>query len=286
MNRSSEKTLIRFTKMHGCGNDYIYINCFEQEISDPCNVAKIMSPRHHSVGSDGLVLICPSDTCDFKMRMFNLDGSEGNMCGNAIRCVGKYVYDNGMTSKTTLSIETKSGRKELFLHIENGMVSSVTVDMGTASTEPKALPMTVDRPMINAPVSINGGDYRITAVSMGNPHQVIFCDDIESLELDKIGKYFENFDLFPERVNTEFVSIKGRNKLKMRVWERGSGETYACGTGACAVAVAAVLNGHCDYNSKIEIELIGGSLTITVKDDMRVFMEGPASKVYDGVYEL
>lgn len=282
----SEKTKLKFTKMHGCGNDYIYINCFEQEISDPCDIARRMSPRHYSVGSDGLVLICPSESCDFKMRMFNLDGSEGNMCGNAIRCVGKYVYDTGMTDKTELSIETKSGTKYLSLCISDGLVSSVTVDMGKASTEPMALPMIADKPMINAPVMINGCEYRITAVSMGNPHQVIFKSDIDQLELEKIGKYFENFELFPERVNTEFISITARNKLKMRVWERGSGETYACGTGACAAAVAAVLNGYCDYDEPIEVELIGGKLSITVKTDMRVFMEGPASKVYDGIYEV
>ena len=282
----SEKNKIRFTKMHGCGNDYIYINCFREQIDDPSGLSKKMSPRHYSVGSDGLVLICPSDTCDFRMRMFNLDGSEGNMCGNAIRCVGKYVSDNKMTDKTELSIETKSGVKRLSLKVDGKKAYAAEVDMGYARTDPESLPMTSDKPMINAPVTINKEEYRITAVSMGNPHQVIFTDDVESLELEKCGKYFENFDLFPERVNTEFIKLQGKNKLKMRVWERGSGETYACGTGACASAVAAVLNGFCDYDQPIEVELIGGKLIITVKKDMRVFMTGPAETVYEGVYEL
>lgn len=276
---------VSFTKMHGCGNDYIYVDCTKGEIADPGALSAKMSPRHYSVGSDGLVLICRSDNCDFRMRMFNLDGSEGNMCGNAIRCIGKYVYDNGMTDKTELSIETKSGVRYLTLNVENGKVSSVTVDMGTAETSPGSLPMLADAPMINAPVVIAGGEYRITAVSMGNPHQVIFCDDPDSLELEKTGSDFENFSLFPERVNTEFVKVRGRNSLYMRVWERGSGETYACGTGACASAVAAVLNGYCDHDEPIEVALVGGRLTVTVTRDMRVFMSGPATKVYDGVYE-
>ena len=276
---------LHFTKMHGCGNDYIYIDCTETEIAEPEKLSAVMSPRHYSVGSDGLVLICRSESCDFRMRMFNLDGSEGNMCGNAIRCVGKYVYDSGMTDKTSLSIETKSGVKLLTLKVEDGRVSQVTVDMGRAETAPEKLPMHADKPMIDAPVVISGKEYRITAVSMGNPHQVIYCSEPEALELDKIGADFENFSLFPERVNTEFVKVLGRNKLYMRVWERGSGETYACGTGACAAAVSSVLNGYCDYDEPIEVGLVGGKLTLTVRRDMKVFMTGPATKVYEGLYE-
>lgn len=276
---------IEFTKMHGCGNDYIYVDCTKGEFFDPEKVSAEMSPRHYSVGSDGLVLICSSETCDFKMRMFNLDGSEGNMCGNAIRCVGKYVYDNGITDKTELSIETKSGTKYLTLSVENGKVETVTVDMGKAETAPRALPMLTESEMIDSPVTIGDSAYRITAVSMGNPHQVIYCDEPEKLELEKIGPDFENFSLFPERVNTEFVKVLERNRVKMRVWERGSGETYACGTGACAVAVASVLNGHCDYDTPIKVELVGGELTVTVTKEMKVYMTGPATKVYEGVYE-
>lgn len=276
---------INFTKMHGCGNDYIYVDCTKKEIAEPEKLSAMMSPRHYSVGSDGLVLICRSDTCDFRMRMFNLDGSEGNMCGNAIRCIGKYVYDRGLTDKTRLSIETKSGVKYLELFVENGKVTSVRVDMGKAETSPEKLPMLAEDPMIDAPVIIAGKEYRITAVSMGNPHQVIFCAEPDALELEKIGSEFENFSLFPERVNTEFVKIVERNRLYMRVWERGSGETYACGTGACASAVASVLGGHCDYDAPIEVALVGGKLSITVTKDMRVFMTGPAVKVYEGVYE-
>lgn len=275
---------IEFTKMHGCGNDYIYVDCTKGELLSPGEISAAMSPRHFSVGADGLVMICRSDTCDFKMRMFNLDGSEGNMCGNAIRCVGKYVYDNGMTDKRSLSIETKSGVKYLTLFVKDGSVESVTVDMGTASTSPESLPMRADSEMINAPVTINEKEYRITAVSMGNPHQVIYCESPESLELEKIGHYFENFELFPERVNTEFVKVVGKNRLKMRVWERGSGETFACGTGACAAVVASVLNGYFGFDEPVTVELVGGELTVTVRRDMRVFMTGPCVKVYEGVY--
>ena len=276
---------IEFTKMHGCGNDYIYVNCLTKTLPDPGALAEKMSPRHFAVGSDGLVLICPSETCDFRMRMFNLDGSEGNMCGNAIRCIGKYVYDKGLTDKKLLAVETKSGVKTLRLAVENGRVRAVTVDMGKASTDPAALPMKADTPKIDAPVVIGGKEYRITAVSMGNPHQVIFCDKPEELPLEKIGPTFENFELFPDRVNTEFVRVEGRNRLYMRVWERGSGETFACGTGACASAIAAVLNGFCDRDTPISVRLIGGELSITVTEEGQVFMTGPAVKVYEGVYD-
>ncbi len=277
---------INFTKMHGCGNDYIYIDCTGGEVENPNGLSAAMSPRHFSVGSDGLVLICASDSCDFKMRMFNLDGSEGNMCGNAIRCVGKYVYDNNLTDKTELTIETKSGVKYLTLSVKDGKVEFVTVNMGKASLEPKSLPVLSEKPLIEEEISVLGKSYKITAVSMGNPHQVIFCDNPQGLELEQIGPSFENLPIFPERVNTEFVRVNSRNNIFMRVWERGSGETYACGTGACASAVASVLSGFCDYDLPIRVDLVGGTLTITVKRDMTVFMTGPAAKVYDGVYEL
>ncbi len=276
---------IEFTKMHGCGNDYIYVDCTKRELPDPGAISAAMSPRHSSVGSDGLVLICSSDVADYKMRMFNLDGSEGSMCGNAIRCVGKYVYDNKMTTKTELDIETKSGIKHLSLKVVDGKVTEVTVDMGTASTDPAALSMRSSVPMIDAPVNIGGVEYRITAVSMGNPHSVIFCDDPDALDLERTGPTFENFELFPDRVNTEFVRVEGDQSVYMRVWERGSGETYACGTGACAVAVACVLGGKCRAGEPIRVRLVGGTLTIVVREDMRVFMTGPATKVYEGVYE-
>lgn len=276
---------IEFTKMQGCGNDYIYVDCTKRALEEPERVSALLSPRHYAVGSDGLVLICPSLRCDFRMRMFNLDGSEGKMCGNAIRCVGKYVYDHAMTDKTELTVETASGDKHLRLRVEGGRVREVTVDMGIASTEPSSLPMLSDAPMIDAPTEVGGMSCRITAVSMGNPHQVIFCDDPSALALEKLGPAFEHSPLFPERVNTEFVRILDRGRFRMRVWERGSGETYACGTGACAAAVAAVLNGHCDYDRPITAELVGGELTLTVGRDLRVQMTGPAVKVYDGVYD-
>lgn len=276
---------VNFTKMHGIGNDYIYINCLEKEIDDPSGLAIRMSPRHHSVGSDGIVLICPSDVADAKMRMFNIDGSEGKMCGNAIRCVGKYLYDNGITQKTSLSIETLSGIKYLELHIINNKVEKVQVDMGLAILEPEKIPVIASKPMINEKVLVGKKPYNITAVSMGNPHSVIFMDEIDSLELDKIGSSFENLAIFPERVNTEFVKVIDRKTLQMRVWERGSGETYACGTGSCATVVAAILNGHCDYNVPITVKLIGGELSIICNKDLRVYMTGTATKVYDGVYE-
>lgn len=276
---------LNFTKMHGIGNDYIYIDCLDNVVDNPNELSIKMSPRHFSVGADGLVLICPSQTADAKMRMFNADGSEGKMCGNAIRCVGKYLYDNGITTKKAISIETLSGIKYLELNVNNGKVTSVQVDMGVARIEPDAIPIIASKPMINEKVLIGGKIYNITAVSMGNPHSVIFTDDIDKLELEKIGSAFENLSIFPERVNTEFVKIIDRNTLRMRVWERGSGETYACGTGACATVVAAILNGYCDYNAPITVKLIGGDLKIVCNKDLRVYMTGTATKVYDGVYE-
>lgn len=276
---------INFTKMHGCGNDYIYINCFDQIIENPNMLAIEMSERHFSIGSDGIVLIERSNVADAKMRMFNADGSEGKMCGNAIRCIGKYLYDNQLVIKKEIDIETLSGIKHLSLYVEDGKVTKVSVNMGIANFNPKAIPTTLDHEMINENCIIKKNNYNITAVSMGNPHAVIYQDHIGSLDLIKIGPFFENNSIFPERVNTEFVKIIDNNHLKMRVWERGSGETYACGTGACAVVASSVKNGICEPNEIIYVELLGGILEIECKDNYEIIMTGPAKKVFDGVYE-
>ena len=276
---------LEFTKMHGIGNDYIYFNCMEKELDDPEGVAIKMSPRHFSVGGDGIVMICRSDVADAKMRMFNADGSEGKMCGNAIRCVGKYLYDNKIVDKTEISIETLSGIKYLSLTVKDGKAEFIRVDMGNAILEAQKIPVIANDPPVRFPLEIDGKTYEMTCVSMGNPHAVTFLDEIDDLPLEKIGPIFENHKIFPERVNTEFVKIIAKNHLKMRVWERGSGETWACGTGACAVATASILCGYSDFDTPIKIDLIGGSLEILCTKDFRVFMSGGATKVYDGVYE-
>lgn len=276
---------LEFTKMHGIGNDYIYFNCMEKELDDPESVAIKMSPRHFSVGGDGIVMICRSDVADAKMRMFNADGSEGKMCGNAIRCVGKYLYDNKIVDKTEISIETLSGIKYLSLTVKDGKAEFIRVDMGNAILEAQKIPVIANDPPVRFPLEIDGKTYEMTCVSMGNPHAVTFLDEIDDLPLEKIGPIFENHKIFPERVNTEFVKIIAKNHLKMRVWERGSGETWACGTGACAVATASILCGYSDFDTPIKIDLIGGSLEILCTKDFRVFMSGGATKVYDGVYE-
>lgn len=277
---------INFTKMHGAGNDYIYINCLNGLDFDPSDLSKKMSPRHFSVGSDGVVLICSSDTCDAKMRMFNLDGSEGKMCGNAIRCVGKYLYDGGFVKKDVLTIETLSGVKTLHLTVQNGKVVLVKVDMGKASFDAKVIPVISASPeMIDQEVEVLGSKVKGTAVSMGNPHFVIFTNDIKSLDLEKIGPSYEKLSIFPESVNTEFVEQVGKTELNMRVWERGSGETYACGTGASATVAAAVKLGKVPQCEDITVHLIGGDLIINVDKDYNVTMTGAATKVYEGVYD-
>ncbi|MDP4132715.1 MAG: carbamoyl-phosphate synthase large subunit [Bacillota bacterium] len=281
-NMREEKMKLKFTKMQGCGNDYIYIDCFEQKIDSPESLSVYLSDRHFGVGGDGIVLICPSDVADAKMRMFNLDGSEGNMCGNAIRCVGKYLYDVRKIGKKELSIETKSGIKYLELTTKDDKVYTVQVDMGKAELEPSKIPVKLDGNMVvSRKVSINEIPYEITCVSMGNPHCIVFCDNVDSLDLEKIGPKFENDDLFPERVNTEFVKIIDSHTIKMRVWERGSGETFACGTGACASVVASVLNGYCPINENIKVILVGGELTVKYTEDT-VYLTGPCIKVFDG----
>ena len=274
---------VAFTKMHGCGNDYVYINCFDIDINLSQSQIMHLSNRHTGIGGDGVVLILRSNIADAKMRMFNLDGSEGNMCGNAIRCVAKYLYDNKIVQKEEMRIETKSGVKELHLFIKNEQVYSVKVNMGRAELAPEKIPIKLKGENIIAkPITIGEKEYSITCVSMGNPHAVNFVENVENLDLQKIGPTFENNPLFPEKVNTEFVEFSSRNCLKMRVWERGSGETQACGTGACASAVAAVLNGHCDKDTDIKVQLPGGELIVRYTDEA-VFMTGNCVKVFEGV---
>ncbi|MDO9634896.1 MAG: diaminopimelate epimerase [Paludibacter sp.] len=278
---------MKFTKMHGTGNDYIYINGFIEQIENPAEKAIRWSDRHKGIGSDGLVLILPSQSSDFKMKMFNADGSESEMCGNASRCIGKYVYDNGMTDKTELTLETLAGEKKLKLFLgRDGKVDTVTVDMGEPILESAAIPTTINKELvINESVRFHDDlQYNITTVSMGNPHAVIFLDDIANLDLPEIGPRIENASIFPNRTNTEFIEVVSKDKVKMRVWERGSGETMACGTGACASAVAGVLNGLTDR--KIDIELLGGTLTIEWKaSDNHVYLTGNAVTVFEGEIE-
>ncbi|MCI8756158.1 MAG: diaminopimelate epimerase [Oscillospiraceae bacterium] len=277
----------KFSKMHGLGNDYVYVDCTQEKLHHPEEIAKRISDRRFGIGSDGLILICPSEKADFEMRMFNADGSEGRMCGNGIRCVGKYVYDHGLTEKTDLEIDTKSGIKHLKLIVEEGKVTFVEVQMGKASLRPKDIPVETDYDdFISQPMLVGGEAYLVTCVSMGSPHAVIFSDEIDTLPLERIGPLFERHEKFPERINTEFIQVIDRYTLNMRVWERGSGETFACGTGACASVVAAVLNGHCDYDSEITVQLRGGELFITYLQDGSVIMKGPAAHVFDGIMEL
>ncbi len=274
---------MKFSKMHGIGNDYIYVNCFEETVTEPQKVSVIVSDRHKGIGSDGLVLIMPSDKADFRMRIFNADGSEAMMCGNATRCIGKYVYDMGLTNKTDITLETNSGIKYLKLFLKDNKVSLVQVDMGKAILTPADIPVksSLDK-FIDQPVEVDRKTYNMTCVSMGNPHAVIFTDGIDSLDLEKTGPFFENHEIFPNRVNTEFVEVIDDHTLKMRVWERGSGETFACGTGTCATVVAAVLNGICRHDEEILVHLRGGDLRITYKSDGTVMMTGEAEYICEG----
>lgn len=274
---------MKFSKMHGIGNDYIYVNCFEETVSEPEKVSVVLSDRHKGVGGDGLVLIMPSDIADFRMRIFNADGSEAMMCGNATRCIGKYVYDMGLTDKTDITLETNSGIKYLKLYLKKDKVELVTVDMGKAILVPNDIPVNseLDR-FVSQPVEVCGKTWDITCVSMGNPHAVIFTEGIAELDLEKIGPHFENHELFPNRVNTEFAEVIDNHTLNMRVWERGSGETFACGTGTCATVVAAVLNGICKQDEEVLVHLRGGDLRITYKSDGTVLMTGPAEYVFEG----
>lgn len=274
---------LKFVKMQGCGNDYIYFDCFEQQIDDPEALAVKLSDRHFGVGGDGVVLICPSKLADVKMRMFNIDGSEGKMCGNAIRCVGKYMHDVRGLDKDVVTVETLSGIKTLKLIIKDGVAIGAEVDMGKAELDPKKIPVALDgETVINRPVKIGGGEYRITCVSTGNPHCVVFGGDPAELDLPAIGPTFESDPLFPERVNTEFIEVIDDHTLKMRVWERGSGETLACGTGSCAAVVAAVLNGYCKRGEAVRVILVGGELVIRYTEDGSIFMTGGAEIAFEG----
>lgn len=275
--------LKKFTKMHGAGNDYIYFDCLQEELEDPAEAAVRLSDRHKGIGGDGIVMICKSDVADAKMRMFNADGSEGKMCGNAIRCVGKYLYDHKIVQKTDVDIETLSGIKHLKLFAEDGKVKLVRVDMGAASFDPKSLPVLLEGEVIDRPVKVAGGEYRITCVSMGNPHCVVFADP-DATDVETLGRKFENDEIFPERVNTEFIKKIGKNALQMRVWERGSGETMACGTGACAAAAAACACGVCEYGQDVLVKLRGGDLIINIGET--VYMTGEAVTVFTGEVEL
>lgn len=277
---------MKFTKMHGLGNDYVYVNCFEEKIDNPPAVARFVSDRHFGIGSDGLIMINPSKTADFEMEMYNADGSRGEMCGNGIRCVAKYVYDYGLTDKTQISVETLGGIKYLDLTVEDGKVSLVKVDMGKPELEAELIPIISEREqVIDEPIEVDGKEYHMTGVSMGNPHTVIYVDDVKGLDLEKIGPKFENHERFPKRINTEFVHCIDRQTVEMRVWERGSGETLACGTGACAVAVSSILNNLTD--TQVTVKLLGGDLQIEWdREKDRVFMTGPATVVFDGVIDI
>ncbi len=277
---------MKFTKMHGIGNDYIYVNCLVNEISNPSEVSKFVSDRHFGIGSDGLVLILPSKVADFRMRMLNSDGSESEMCGNAIRCVGKYVYDNRLTDKTVVKIETLAGIKVLDMTVENGKVTMVKVDMGEPILKPKDIPVDSEKDIfISEPVTVLDKTYKVTCVSMGNPHAVTYVEDVINFPLEAVGSKMETHAMYPRKVNAEFVQVIDRKTLKMRVWERGAGETMACGTGACAVLVASVLNGVSER--KAVIKLLGGDLNIEWnEEDNHVYMTGPAEIVFDGEIDL
>ncbi len=273
---------MKFTKMQGLGNDYVYVNGFEEKIENPSVLAVKVSDRHFGIGSDGLILINPSKVADFEMEMYNADGSRSEMCGNGIRCVAKYVYDYGLTDKTQISVETLGGIKYLDLTIDNGKAVRIKVDMGKPILEPAKIPVVSEGDIVlDEPILVDGTEYRMTAVSMGNPHTVVYMDDIEHLEIEKTGPKFENHERFPNRVNAEFVKVLDRHTVQMRVWERGSGETLACGTGACAVAVACILNGLTE--DKVTVKLLGGDLLIEWdKEKDTVYMTGPAEVVFEG----
>lgn len=277
---------MKFTKMQGLGNDYVYVNCFKETIENPPEMAKKVSNRNFGIGSDGLIMINPSDVADFEMEMYNADGSGSEMCGNGIRCVGKYVYDYGLTEKEHISVETLAGIKYLDLTVEDGKVKLVKVDMGSPELVPANIPIVADGDrVIDEPINVNGTEYRMTGVSMGNPHAVVYVEDVKGLDIETIGPAFENHERFPNRVNTEFVKVLDRNTVEMRVWERGSGETMACGTGACAVAVACILNGLTE--DKVTVKLLGGDLQIEWdKEADKVYMTGPAEVSFDGEINL
>lgn len=277
---------MKFTKMEGLGNDYVYVNCFNETVEDPKSVAMKVSDRHFGIGSDGLILIKPSEVADFRMDMYNADGSQSEMCGNGIRCVAKYVYDYGLTDKTSISVETLAGIKYLDLKIEDGKAVMITVNMGAPELLAEKVPVKSDKEkVIDEPIVVDGEEYKMTCVSMGNPHCIVFVDDTKNFPLEQVGPLFESHEVFPNRVNAEFVQILDRKTVNMRVWERGSGETLACGTGTCATVVASCLNGHTE--DEVTVHLLGGDLHIKWDQEANlVYMTGPAKVVFDGEIEL
>ena len=272
-----------FTKMHGLGNDYVCINCFRERVEDPPGFARTLCDRHYGIGADGLILICPSKVSDFKMEIYNSDGSVAGMCGNGIRCLGKYVYDYRLTGKETLSIETKSGIRNMHLHIQDGKACGAMVDMGVPRLNAHSIPILSEKdPAINDPIEVQEKNYRMTGISMGNPHAVIFSEEINGISLEETGRELEFHPRFPERANIEFCHVTARDRMEIRVWERGVGETLACGTGACAAVVASVLNDLTD--EEVIVKLLGGELSVRWDRKVNhVFLEGPAVKVFDGV---
>ena len=278
---------MKFTKMQGCGNDYVYVNGFTEKLSpeEKPEIVRSLSDRHFGIGGDGVIFINPAEEADFEMEMYNADGSRGEMCGNGIRCVGKYMYDYGLTDKEAISVETLAGIKYLQFFIENGKVAKVKVDMGSPILTPAEIPVVAEgERAVDEPIVVDGTEYRMTCISMGNPHAIVYVDDVKNLLIEKIGPSFEKHERFPNRVNTEFVKVLDRNTVEMRVWERGSGETLACGTGACATAVACILNGLTE--EKVTVKLLGGDLEIEWdREKNKVFMTGPAKVVFDGVWE-
>ena len=277
---------MRFTKMQGCGNDYIYVNGFEEKVENKPDVVRKLSDRNFGIGGDGVIFINPGKAADFEMEMYNADGSRAEMCGNGIRCVGKYVYDYGLTNQDRITIESFGKVKYLELNVENGKAISARVNMGVPILEAKLVPVISDnKQVVNEPIEVNGKNYCMTCVSMGNPHAVVFINDIKNLDIEKIGPYFENHKRFPNRTNTEFVRIIDKNTVEMRVWERGTGETLACGTGSCATAVACILNGLTE--DKVTVKLLGGDLEIEWNQaENFVYMSGPATTVFDGEVTL
>ena len=272
-----------FTKMHGLGNDYVCINCFRERVEDPPGFARTLCDRHYGIGADGLILICPSKVSDFKMEIYNSDGSVAGMCGNGIRCLGKYVYDYRLTGKETLSIETKSGIRNMHLHIQDGKACGAMVDMGVPRLNAHSIPILSEKDLvINDPIEVQEKNYRMTGISMGNPHPVIFLEEINGISLEETGRELEFHPRFPERANIEFCHVTARDRMEIRVWERGVGETLACGTGACAAVVASVLNDLTD--EEVIVKLLGGELSVRWDRKVNhVFLEGPAVKVFDGV---
>lgn len=278
---------MKFTKMHGIGNDYVYVNCLKEKVENPAEVSRFVSDRHFGIGSDGLILIKPSEIADFQMDMYNADGSRSEMCGNGVRCVAKYVYDYGLTDKTEVDIETGAGIKHIVLTVKDGKVEKARVDMGEPILKPELVPVLGEGDkLVDEPILVDGQEYRMTCVSMGNPHAVVFMEeDVKNLDIEKIGPKFENHERFPKRTNTEFMNVLDRTAMKMRVWERGSGETLACGTGTCASVVAAVLNGFTER--RVLVHLLGGDLEIYWdENDNHVYMTGSATTVFDGEIDL